>query len=808
MPHPTRRALRAACAWFIITGLHAAEPLGPELPKPASRHVDFATDIKPLLEQSCLPCHGPVKSKAGHRVDARDAIIRGGESAEAAILVGKSASSPLVRYIAGLTTDMEMPPLDSRDKYPALTPEQIGLFRAWIDQGVSWPDRIQLTSKETAAQPTSTAASENVATAHPIFARIRAGDIKFVRTALRDRAVLTSRDAAGNTPLIQAAFYLDAASLELLLKKGADPNATSQSGVTALMKAVSDVGKVRLLLAAGAKPNERSAAGNTALIVACHQYGSADVVRTLLAKGADVNAGNTLGMNPLLAVAATGDREVLSLLLAAGANANSVFHPPYSPAAESALMVAANHGHVDCVRLLLERGADARFTSGYGNALHFAAAKHQLEIARVLIEQGAEVNLPGRRIGSFRNDLGITPLMYAAMTERDDAALVQLLIERRADVNAKNAAGETALEIALKRGETKVVAALRAAGAKADNLKSPALPLGPLWPREKVEQYAPGTLKIAAERGLAILQESGQRFDTATAGRCVTCHQHSQPALATGLASERRFRHDETVAAQMLASTLKTAGRRAESLIEEPAPVPSIPAWLLIGLHSSGQAPNELTDAYVYSLARSQFGDGRWITRSVRAPTDYSDITITALAIRALQLYSPPILQKSFARRIDAAANWLRHSRPDSTDERVFQILGLHWAGMGRAELASMIETLRQQQRADGGWAQLPTLKSDAYATGLVLYTLHRAGGVPPRHDAYQKGIRFLLTEQLSDGSWFVATRASPVQVAVDNVFSHGKDQWISSSATTWSTMALMLGVESDRSRKSALNRE
>jgi hypothetical protein len=54
-----------------------------------------------------------------------------------------------------------------------------------------------------------------------------------------------------------------------------------------------------------------------------------------------------------------------------------------------------------------------------------------------------------------------------------------------------------------------------------------------------------------------------------------------------------------------------------------------------------------------------------------------------------------------------------------------------------------------------------------------------------------------LLKEQLSDGSWFVPTRASPVQVAIDDIFSGGKHQWISSAATSWSTMALMLAEES-----------
>jgi hypothetical protein len=132
----------------------------------------------------------------------------------------------------------------------------------------------------------------------------------------------------------------------------------------------------------------------------------------------------------------------------------------------------------------------------------------------------------------------------------------------------------------------------------------------------------------------------------------------------------------------------------------------------------------------------------------------------------------------------------------------------LHWAGSDQRQIAELAGVLRRQQREDGGWAQLPTLKSDAYATGLVLVTLHQAASVQPQHDPYRKGVAFLLTQQLSDGSWFVETRASPVQVAVDSVFSHGKDQWISSSATTWSTMALMLGAGTAGDRKTVVKLE
>src|SRR6516225_7582548 len=115
-----------------------------KLPAPDTADIVFDRDIKPLLERSCASCHGPTKSKAHFRVDSREAIIRGGESHQEAVVPGNSAASPLVHNMAGLVKEMEMPPLDKRDKYPALTPHEIAMVRAWIDQGVKWPNGLNL----------------------------------------------------------------------------------------------------------------------------------------------------------------------------------------------------------------------------------------------------------------------------------------------------------------------------------------------------------------------------------------------------------------------------------------------------------------------------------------------------------------------------------------------------------------------------------------------------------------------------------------------------------------------------------------
>lgn len=99
-----------------------------KLPPAAKKTVDFDKDIKPIFEKSCVKCHSGEKPKGKYSMETKEGIAK-------EIVKGNSAKSELVHLAADLVVDSEMPPLDKRDKYPALTKDQIGLIRAWIDQG-------------------------------------------------------------------------------------------------------------------------------------------------------------------------------------------------------------------------------------------------------------------------------------------------------------------------------------------------------------------------------------------------------------------------------------------------------------------------------------------------------------------------------------------------------------------------------------------------------------------------------------------------------------------------------------------------
>ena len=108
-----------------------------KLPAVAKKTVSYSKDIKPLFEKTCLNCHGPKKRPKGKfRIDTRELALKGG-SEGVAIIPGKSDRSPLPYYIAYQVVDYEMPPEGKKD-YPKLTKEQVGLVRAWIDQGVKY----------------------------------------------------------------------------------------------------------------------------------------------------------------------------------------------------------------------------------------------------------------------------------------------------------------------------------------------------------------------------------------------------------------------------------------------------------------------------------------------------------------------------------------------------------------------------------------------------------------------------------------------------------------------------------------------
>jgi mono/diheme cytochrome c family protein len=125
---------------FLGGGLAAYARLTPEqlekLPPPANHTVHFATEVKPIFDASCIKCHGRGRAKGGFRLDSRETVLKGGEDG-VAVIPGKSAQSYLIELVSGLDPDNVMPQKGSK-----LTREQVGILRAWIDQGLPWDEGV------------------------------------------------------------------------------------------------------------------------------------------------------------------------------------------------------------------------------------------------------------------------------------------------------------------------------------------------------------------------------------------------------------------------------------------------------------------------------------------------------------------------------------------------------------------------------------------------------------------------------------------------------------------------------------------
>jgi hypothetical protein len=135
---------------FVVRASLAAEVDESKLPPPAPVRIDFGRDIKPILTNNCYRCHSGERPKSHFLLTSRDTALKGG-SQGVDLIPGQSAKSPLIHYVSRLVPDMEMPP---EGKGTPLTTEQIGLLRAWIDQGVAWEQAQPERTTELAASPT------------------------------------------------------------------------------------------------------------------------------------------------------------------------------------------------------------------------------------------------------------------------------------------------------------------------------------------------------------------------------------------------------------------------------------------------------------------------------------------------------------------------------------------------------------------------------------------------------------------------------------------------------------------------------
>ena len=124
--------IRCCFSFFIFACLSLSAAETNSLP---AGQILFDRDVRPIFDQSCFRCHGPEKPKSDFRLDNRADALIGGNDNTNDVVSGHAGQSKLISYVAGLDTDIQMPP---PDRGQPLTPTQVAVLRAWIDQGADW----------------------------------------------------------------------------------------------------------------------------------------------------------------------------------------------------------------------------------------------------------------------------------------------------------------------------------------------------------------------------------------------------------------------------------------------------------------------------------------------------------------------------------------------------------------------------------------------------------------------------------------------------------------------------------------------
>jgi N-acyl-D-amino-acid deacylase len=277
--------------------------------------------------------------------------------------------------------------------------------------------------------------------------------------------------------------------------------------------------------------------------------------------------------------------------------------------------------------------------------------------------------------------------------------------------------------------------------------------------------------------------------------RCFSCHHHTHAIIGLTEMASRGLKVDrELLQVQFIRTVGRTKGVEHRYLNNSNiGGGVDTTGHALMAMRIGGYLSDETTEAMVKWILKRDRGRGFWTGTKNRAPTQTSDITRTWLCLDALEHFGTSELVDLINERKAQSRQWLLKVETKTTEDAVSQIRALSVVGDAATEVKKFATELIKQQRDDGGWAQTSEMESDAYATGSALITLHQYAGLATNEGFYQRGVEFLKSSQLDDGTWHVKTRATPVQKYFESGFPHGRDQFISMTATCWAATAMAL---------------
>jgi squalene cyclase len=320
--------------------------------------------------------------------------------------------------------------------------------------------------------------------------------------------------------------------------------------------------------------------------------------------------------------------------------------------------------------------------------------------------------------------------------------------------------------------------------------------------------------KTAVQSAINYLQDRGETWKDSR--QCVSCHHVSWMTWSMHEAKKHGVEIDEellkTATDWLFADgdPAKTFQRNSPEEEEYSNPLPMATPFVLLAESNDPDEParRQFVVRLMKGIVDAQESDGSWKPLFGRKPIIGGSRESLALWLTNITRWpnQPEELQSLVAESRSKAVTWLgSHKEDQETHVIALRLWMLADSGAAKEDIAAVIETLVKRQREDGGWSQIESRASDAYATGNVLYAFQIAG-VDPHSEPMRRGVDFLLKTQAKDGSWLMISRENPpilihavsaatrkpVLVGQEPNTSTGRNiEPISFVATAWATVAL-----------------
>ncbi len=300
-------------------------------------------------------------------------------------------------------------------------------------------------------------------------------------------------------------------------------------------------------------------------------------------------------------------------------------------------------------------------------------------------------------------------------------------------------------------------------------------------------------IRSAVSKSLPLL-EAGIKGGMAKRKTCFTCHNGGLPVMALTAAHDRGFAVDTENLQKQLQFTSEILAKNRPNFLagKGPGGAALTAGFALWTLEISGWKPDANTDAVAEYLLIFQKDLDHYKPQSVRPPSEGSNFTATFAALRGLKHFGTAAQKERIEARTALVKQWILKTPAKNTEDQVFRLWALRAADACADDISKATQALLHAQCEDGGWSQLSDMKSDAYATATALVALHEPGGISVSDVKYRRGLQWLLSDQLPDGSWHVHTRSVPIQTYFESGYPHKEDQFISITAASWATTALI----------------